>query len=58
MEELKQALKNELIHVEQIFFDALGNWFINKTNDTLESKSREEILKQTKKVKTLEPAAE
>jgi len=57
MDELKQALVNELIHVETIFFDSVGNWFINKTKDALESKSRDEIL-ETKKVKTLKPTAE
>jgi hypothetical protein len=58
MDDLKQALLNELKHVTTIFFDDLGNWFVNNHKNVLESKSRDEILKTTKKVKTLEPTAE
>jgi hypothetical protein len=59
MEELKQALLNELAHVTEIFFDDLGNWFINKTDKSLNVKTRDEILNEKKRVKKIEePTAE
>ena len=51
MEELKEALLNDLIHVTEVFFDEAGNWFINKTKDVVTSKLRSEILEEKKKVK-------
>ena len=54
MDELKQALLNELAHVTEVFFDDLGNWFINKTESALTVKTRDEILKEKKKVNKIE----
>jgi hypothetical protein len=59
MEELKQALLNELAHVTEIFFDDLGNWFINKGDGSRVVKTRDEILNEKKRVKKIEePTAE
>jgi len=57
MEDLKRALTEELIHVTEVFFDEEGNWFIHKTKECVESKLRQEILKEKRTVKhtTKEP---
>ena len=45
MENLKQALTTELFaHVEVVYFDRDGNWYLNKTKDTVSSKTVKEIL--------------
>ena len=43
MEELKEYLGYNP-HVQTVYFDANGNWFIHKGRTVVSEKSREEIL--------------
>lgn len=44
MDELKQALQNELSHVKTVWFDQHDNWYLHKVPSALREMSREEIL--------------
>lgn len=43
MNELKERLTSDLSHVDLVWFDADGNWYLHKGNRT-ESKTKEDIL--------------
>jgi hypothetical protein len=50
MEELKQALRNELKHVTVVHFDKHDNWYLHKVPSSVKTMTREEILGEVKEV--------
>jgi hypothetical protein len=44
MNELKNSLQNELVHVRTVWFDAHGNWFLHNVGSAVKSMTRDEIL--------------
>lgn len=56
MEELKEYLGYNP-HVQTVYFDAHGNWFIHKGRTVVSEKSREEILEDGNEEAEVAPVA-
>lgn len=46
MNELKERLGSDLAHVQTVYFDRDGKWYLRKSTVTVSEMSREEILNE------------